>query len=66
MNTIDVNHFTRIKNDGNGNPRYIIAACRVSNDVKRRMGFKKYRGGGAGLCYVIQSYNIAHTALLCN
>ena len=56
--------FTRITNDVNGNPRYIIYADWISDVKKKALGFKVYRGNR--LYYVIQSYNIDHLALMCN
>jgi len=60
---ITAEDFTRVTNDINGNPRYIILASLIG-DAKKQLGFKKYRGDSR--YYVIQSYDIKRTAIMCN
>lgn len=57
----------RIKNDVNGNPRYVIhfsdLGIKLSDydNINKLYGFKKYRAGWFGGGVVFQSYNIADT-----
>ena len=57
----------RIKNDVNGNPRYVIhfsdLGIKLSDydNINKLYGFKKYRAGWFGGGVVFQSYNIQDT-----
>ena len=57
----------RIKNDVNGNPRYVVhfsdLGIKLSDydNINKLYGFKKYRAGWFGGGVVFQSYNIADT-----
>lgn len=54
--------FTRIKNDVNGNPRYLVSWLALGlsgyNDGLSQFGLYKYRGKDFGGGYVFQSYNL--------
>jgi hypothetical protein len=55
--------FTRINNDINGNPRYVIHFLQLSNDYTRalylakQLGGKKFHNKQYGGGIVFQSYN---------
>ena len=57
----------RIKNDVNGNPRYVVhfsdLGIKLSDydNINKLYGFKKYRAGWFGGGVVFQSYNIEDT-----
>ena len=57
----------RIKNDVNGNPRYVVhfsdLGIKLSDydNINKLYGFKKYRAGWFGGGVVFQSYNIQDT-----
>ena len=57
----------RIKNDVNGNPRYVIHFSDLGiklddyDNINKLYGFKKYRAGWFGGGVVFQSYNIKDT-----
>ena len=57
----------RIKNDTNGNPRYVVhfmdLGIKLSDydNINKLYGFKKYRAGWFGGGVVFQSYNIEDT-----
>ena len=57
----------RIKNDVNGNPRYVVHFMDLNikladyDNINKLYGFKKYRAGWFGGGVVFQSYNIADT-----
>ena len=59
---------TRLPNDINGNPRYVIHWLAFGNDydsayiVAKPLGFSKYRGKNFGGGFVCQSYNLENTA----
>ena len=60
--------FYSVKNDINGNPRYVIHWLAFGNDydsayiVAKPLGFSKYRGKNFGGGFVCQSYNLENTA----
>ena len=60
--------FYSVKNDTNGNPRYVIHWLAFGNDydsaytVAKPLGFSKYRGKNFGGGFVCQSYNLENTA----
>ena len=60
--------FTRVNNDVNGNPRYVLHFLAFSNDyaeahrLANRAGFKVYRGKDYGGGFVTQSYSLEDTA----
>ena len=57
----------RIKNDVNGNPRYVVHFMDLNikladyDKINKLYGFKKYRAGWFGGGVVFQSYNIQDT-----
>ena len=57
----------RIKNDVNGNPRYVVHFMDLNikladyDNINKLYGFKKYRAGWFGGGVVFQSYNIEDT-----
>ena len=57
----------RIKNDVNGNPRYVVHFMDLNikladyDNINKLYGFKKYRAGWFGGGVVFQSYNIQDT-----
>ena len=57
----------RVKNDVNGNPRYVIHYLDLDNDYdkalakSRSFGGKAYRGSDFGGGIVFQSYSLRHT-----
>ena len=62
-------HFKRIKNDGNGNPRYVISWCSMGFQTYdealaacRKIGGRKFhnRQFGGGIAFV--SFNLRKTA----
>lgn len=59
--------FTRIKNDVNGNPRYVVHFLNIDEDyqtaVKKanKIGGRKYHTKSYGGGIVFQSYNIDDT-----
>ena len=61
-------HFYRIKNDVNGNPRYVISWMAFGSNydaakvLANAQGFKVYRGRNFGGGFVCQSYNLERTA----
>jgi len=65
---ITKDNFTRTTSDINGNPRYIIDWLSLglekyeANKQTREAGLSKYRGKSYGGGFVIQSYNLDHTA----
>jgi len=60
--------FVRIKNDTNGNPRYIFHFLELSKDyneacrIASKFGGKRYRAKWYGGGIVCQSYNLAELA----
>ena len=68
MNTFNDQPFYRIKNDVNGNPRYVLhflAFARSYADaypIARAAGFTAYRGRDFGGCFVTQSYSLKETS----
>lgn len=67
MRKIKAQDFVRIDNDINGNPRYYIEYALfydVNMSDKKRLsaGLEKYRGKKYGSGFVVQSYNLEHTA----
>ena len=58
--------FTRIKNDVNGNPRYVIHFLEIDNDYKtavkkaNKIGGRKYHTKSYGGGIVFQSYNLTN------
>ena len=63
-------HFYRVKNDVNGNPRYVISWLAFGSDydaakvLANAQGFSVYRGRDFGGGFVCQSYNLEQTAQL--
>ena len=64
-------NFVRLNNDKYGNPiyyvgQYDLAALvgvpveRLTDDVTKVAGFRKYRGSKYGTGYTVQSYNLEH------
>jgi len=53
--------FERLDNCVNGNPRYYLGWCAVSENVARACGATKYRGKLYGAGWVFQSYNLQVT-----
>ena len=57
----------RVKNDVNGNPRYVMHYLDLDNDYNkalaksRSFGGKAYRGSDFGGGIVFQSYSLPHT-----
>ena len=57
----------RIKNDVNGNPRYVVHFLDLNiklsdyDNINKLYGFKKYRAQWYGCGVVFQSYNIQDT-----
>ena len=65
MNTIiNTIHFTRVKNDIYGNPRYVVHFLNFDNDYSMAhkkalsIGGKKYRAKHYGGGFVFTSYNL--------
>jgi hypothetical protein len=60
---INNDSFTRIKNDINGNPRYVIHFLNLNNDYEnalktaRKLGGRKFHNKQYGGGIVFQSYN---------
>jgi hypothetical protein len=60
---INNDSFTRIKNDINGNPRYVIHFLDLNNDYEnalktaRKLGGRKFHNKQYGGGIVFQSYN---------
>ena len=60
--------FYRVKNDVNGNPRYVVHFLAFASDyatAKKRanaIGFRVYRGRDFGGGFVGQSYSLPDTA----
>jgi len=58
----------RVKNDANGNPRYVIHWLAFGKDydtakkVANSIGFRVYRGRDFGGGFVCQSYSVQDTA----
>ena len=58
----------RVKNDVNGNPRYVIHWLAFDKDydtakkIANSIGFRVYRGKDFGGGFVAQSYNLESTA----
>ena len=58
---------SRVNNDTNGNPRYVMHYLELDNDYKkalsksRKFGGKVYRGSDFGGGIVFQSYSLKHT-----
>ena len=56
--------FTRINNDVNGNPRYVVHFLNIDNDYKaavkkaNKIGGRKYHTKSYGGGIVFQSYNL--------
>lgn len=69
---IDASNFTRISNDTNGNPRYVIHYLNVDRDydkalkIARKVGGKKFSNKQYGGGIVFQSYNVSETAKYLN
>ncbi len=59
--------WTRINNDINGNPRYVVHFLNIANDyaeavkIARKLGGKKYNTKSYGGGIVFQSYNLEST-----
>jgi hypothetical protein len=59
--------FTRIKNDINGNPRYVVHFLNIADDYQNaihlanKIGGRKYHTKSYGGGIVFQSYNIKET-----
>lgn len=66
--TVEGIPFWRVKNDVNGNPRYVVHFLNFAPDyetAKKRanaIGFSVYRGRDFGGCFVGQSYSLPDTA----
>lgn len=62
---LTVEHFTRLDNDTNGNPRYYVPVYLFPKEMKiskrYEAGLAVYRGKKYGTGYVVQSYNLAST-----
>jgi len=58
----------RVRNDANGNPRYVIHWLAFGKDydtakkIANSIGFRVYRGKDFGGGFVAQSYNLESTA----
>ena len=58
----------RVRNDVNGNPRYVIHWLAFGKDydtakkIANSIGFRVYRGKDFGGGFVAQSYNVENTA----
>ena len=58
----------RVRNDANGNPRYVIHWLAFGKDydtakkIANSIGFRVYRGKDFGGGFVAQSYNVENTA----
>ena len=61
---IIVDNFTRVNNDVNGNPRYVISWLSLGLDKyeaskkTREAGLKIYRGKNYGGGFIFQSYSL--------
>jgi len=59
--------FTKIKNDINGNPRYVVHFLNIADDYQNaihlanKIGGRKYHTKSYGGGIVFQSYNIKET-----
>jgi len=59
--------YKRIKNDTNGNPRYVVHFLAIADDyesalkIARKIGGKKFHNKQFGGGIVFQSYNIEET-----
>ena len=57
-------HFTRVNNDSNGNPRYVVHYLSlglenfVATEATKAAGLKVYRGKDFGGGFVCQTYNL--------
>lgn len=70
-NVIHESDFTRVKNDGNGNPRYALHFISCNPDqgttyqetikLMNKIGGRKFHNKQYGGGIVFQSYNLAHT-----
>lgn len=69
---ITASNFSRITNDTNGNPRYVIHYLNVDRDydkalkIAKKIGGKKFHNNQYGGGIVFQSYNISETAKYLN
>ena len=69
---VTVEQMTRITNDSNGNPRYIIWYGSITDTydeaarIAKPIGGKKFRGKAFGGGIVFQSYNIHETVKYIN
>jgi hypothetical protein len=72
MKQVSSSDFSRITNDTNGNPRYVIHYLNVDKNynqalkIARKIGGKKFNNKQYGGGIVFQSYNISETAKYLN
>ena len=69
---ITENNFTRINNDVNGNPRYVIHFLNIADNysdaliIAKKIGGRKFNNKQFGGGIVIQSYNLQDDIKLIN